>query len=385
MLSLHASTRRYGAVLLFALPLAGTLLVVACSASEEGSAFPGGGGPDSGTGSDTGSSFDGAFDSGATDTGAVDGATAPTTALLVQASPSLPDVRLCWATNGNGLSGGSPSCPSPATASCPAATTPAFLLRRRRLDETDATSLVGQRRHPVTPSTRRTSPASRQGSMMPSTCDCAHLRPGLQQMPPCLRYNFDLLARRDRHWRRRRGRQGQRRRAERLPPDRARPERILRPLRPHLERGAPATSTPTCSSRLDVGGDVDGALGAVQAAQLSPAMGTLEGERRRRPRVLWCTGADAAVALATLNRRGRPLRGDGLLFDAGLAGYGQLGLRGGRDRQRTAAPGTCGCRSPTRKHAGRSDRRSDAVLRAAAHVPSSPSSVTQRALMPSRR
>ena len=114
---------RVGAIavaLVLAEALSGACSAVGSNAGVEGFGDAGAG-KDSGSGggdATTDASGDAGFDTGS----AIDGATAPTTALFVQASPSLPDVRLCWATGGVTAAGASPS---PATATCPGATTPA--------------------------------------------------------------------------------------------------------------------------------------------------------------------------------------------------------------------------------------------------------------------
>src|SRR5450755_1339213 len=74
-----------------------TTLMVACGSSSEssGSIY----GYSDGGRADTGSSLPDAFaGDGGGDAGMETGTALPTTALFVQASPSLPDVRLCWET-----------------------------------------------------------------------------------------------------------------------------------------------------------------------------------------------------------------------------------------------------------------------------------------------
>jgi hypothetical protein len=89
------------ATLSFVLVLAsGAVGLLACSAGEGNAAFPGGpsdaGGTD-GTFTDGPAGGDGSTD-GRTDGASFD-AGSPTTAIFVQGSPSLPDVRLCWGTS----------------------------------------------------------------------------------------------------------------------------------------------------------------------------------------------------------------------------------------------------------------------------------------------
>ena len=323
MLSLHASTRRYGAVLLLALAFAGTLLVAACSATEGNTFNPGGGPFDSGTGGDTGSSFDGALDSGTPDTGVVDGATAPTTALLVQASPSLPDVRLCWSTNGSGL----PAVhvlPFPGDGVMPGSNYPGVPLGGVAA-MSDATSLVGSG---VTLYALDAENLARveQGAAMPSTCDALICGQGSNQMLPCLRYNFD-------YWPVATVTSGG------VAVGRDNVVALSGCLPTALD---PNASTALCgptwsASSGNLHADVlrlvstssatsTAPLGSVQAAQLSPAMATLEGDGGAVLVSFGTQGADAAVALAALGGEGDLSAATALVFDAGLAGYGQLGF-----------------------------------------------------------
>jgi hypothetical protein len=96
---LRGLTRRGGRLVVLASVLAAAL-VAACGSLGE-NAFSAGG-PNDGGSYDASTGQDVAVDSFVGDVGASPdaGMTPPTTVLFVQASPSLPDVRLCWASGG---------------------------------------------------------------------------------------------------------------------------------------------------------------------------------------------------------------------------------------------------------------------------------------------
>jgi len=314
MLSSRALARRHGAALLVLLAATAVVLVGACG-SESGAEFTSsGGGFDSGAGSDSASAFDGASDTSA-DTGSVgpDGGPAPTTALFVQASPSLPDVRLCWATSGVVA----PVLPFPGDGAMPGSNYPGVPLGGV-VGMSDATPLVGA--DTLYALDAENLARVEQGASVPSTC--AELVCG--QGPPCLRYNFD-------YW------------------------PVVAPTAPGgvllgrdnvvaLSGCFPTALDPNASIALcgSTWNATDGNLHAdvvqlspaaipgtswsLQAAQLSPALATLEGEGGTALVSFGAQGTDAGTPVAILAGEGSLAAQTTVLFDAGLASYGQLGF-----------------------------------------------------------
>jgi hypothetical protein len=162
-----------------------------------------------------------------------------------------------------------------------------------------------------------------QGQPAPSTCDALVCLPGSNQSEPCLRYNLD-------YWPVATLTTGG------LLPSRDNVVALGGCLPAALD---PSASTALCGSSWN---DMDGNLHAdvlqlfsttstglpwaVQAAQLSPALATLEGEGGTAVVTFGSQGTDAGFAVAILRGEGDLSAETSLLFDAGLAGYGQLGF-----------------------------------------------------------
>jgi hypothetical protein len=159
-----------------------TTLMVACgSASESAGSIYGYG--DAGR-TDTGSSPpDSAAGDAGGDAGMETGTVLPTTALFVQASPSLPDVRLCWETGvavapvvpfpGDGVMPGSnyPGVPLGGVAQMSDARPLASAFQLYAIDAENLARIE-------------------QNQLSPYTCDQLICGQG-SSAPPCLRYNFD--------------------------------------------------------------------------------------------------------------------------------------------------------------------------------------------------
>jgi len=316
MLSSHATARRYGAVLL---PLAATALVGACGALGENAGFSPNTGSDSGTAYDSGAAGDATFDGSRPDSGAADGGTAPTTALFVQGSPSLPDVRLCWSTG----SGVAPVLPFPGDGAMPGSNYPGVPLGGVAA-MSDANLLVGGGATLYALDAENLARLE-QGAPAPSTCDALICGQGSNLTPPCLRYNFD-------YW------PVATITAGGVTAGSANVVALSGCLPGALD---PNASTALCGSTWTTGSgnlhaDVlqllptittgPGAGWFVQAAQLSPALATLEGEGGTALVSFGEQGTDAAAPVATLYGEGDLSSAQEVLFEAGLPGYGQLGF-----------------------------------------------------------
>jgi len=179
-------TRRGGRLVV--LSVAVLALAGAC-ASEAGVNAGSSYGPyDSGTSYDAGGS-DASFGDGGNN-GDTGGMTPPTTALFVQASPSLPDVRLCWSTGGSVAEGGTVemALPFPGSGAMPGSNYPGIPLgggaglsdvgdlatRPATLYAIDAENLA----------------RIEQGGAQ-STCDALICNAGPNPALPCLRPNLD--------------------------------------------------------------------------------------------------------------------------------------------------------------------------------------------------
>src|SRR5580658_3023327 len=98
---LRGMTRRGGRLVVLTASVLAAAVAAACGSLSANAEF--GGSPnDAGSPYDASTGQDVAVDSFVGDVGSSPdaGMTAPTTVLFVQASPSLPDVRLCWAVGG---------------------------------------------------------------------------------------------------------------------------------------------------------------------------------------------------------------------------------------------------------------------------------------------
>jgi hypothetical protein len=313
----RASVSKGRVALLFVLTPGAALLAGACGALSEGnvgtSNVDGGGGFDSGPGSDATTDAPLADSSSAQDGQAA----LPTTALFVQASPSLPDVRLCWGTGtaidgvvpfpGDGAMPGSnyPGVPLGGVVAMPDATP--LALPDLTLYAIDAENLA----------------RLEEGQPAPlPTCDALVCGPGSNLPSPCLRYNFDywpvqtitgagVLAQRD---------------------------NVIA-----LSGCLPASLDPSATPAV-CGADYDATSGnlhadvlqltatkpvglwSVQAAQLSPALAAFEGEGGASLVSFGAENTAAAIAVATLTGEGSLAPPATVVFEAGLPGYGQLGF-----------------------------------------------------------
>ena len=298
--------------------LAATIPIAACSAIGANAL----GGPsvvnDSGTGGgDSGGFSDGTIDGGPQEGGAADGAIAPTTALFVQGSPSLPDVRLCWAASGVVAH----VLPFPGDGAMPGSNYPGIPLGGVA-PMSDATPVAGAG---VTLYALDAENLARieQGQTVPSTCNELVCGQGSNLTPPCLRYNFD-------YW----------------------PVATLttggvmqgRDNVVALSGCLPSALDPSatavlCGSTWSAGSgnlhaDVvqllpstsSGLLGTVQAAQLSPALAALEGDGGTALVSFGADGTDAGVEVAVLRGEGDLSSPTAVTFEAGLPGFGQLGF-----------------------------------------------------------
>jgi hypothetical protein len=240
---------------------------------------------------------------------------APTTALFVQGSPSLPDVRLCWGTGvtvaqivpfpGDGVMPGSnyPGVPLGGVASMSDATT---LLGGFLLYAIDAENLA----------------RIEQNETTPYTCDQLICGQGTNLPSPCLRYNFD-------YW-------------------------PIAASTAGLQAGAtnvvalggclpsaldPAASPTLCGASwsatagnlnaqilaLQSGGAPVGEL-SVQAAQLSPGLAALAGEGGSAVVSFGPQGGTDANSVATLQGEGLVASPSVVSVGTDLSVYGQLGF-----------------------------------------------------------
>jgi hypothetical protein len=287
-------------------------LVAACGSSSEGASISGygdGGPPDS-----SGGRPDGSSEGGAVDGGMDVGTGVPTTALFVQASPSLPDVRLCWGTGttaasivpfpGDGVMPGSnyPGIPLGGVASMSdaSALTSEFLLYA-----IDAENLA----------------RIEQNQPTPHTCDELICPQGSSTLP-CLRYNLD-------YW-----------------PVTTSPVALQSGANNVVALGGclpsaldPAASATLCGASwtatagnleaqilpLASGGGAGSQL-AVQAAQLSPGLAALVGDGGSAVVSFGAQGSADASTVATLQGEGVLATPALVSVGIGLSVYGELGF-----------------------------------------------------------
>jgi hypothetical protein len=282
------------------------MLVEACGAVGESSA------------AGTFAATDGGFpDGGAPPDSAGDApAFAPTTALIVQASPSLPDVRLCWAIGGSV----SPGVPFPGVGSMPGSNYPGIPLGGVGA-MSDATALVGTDVVLYAVDARSVAQIGQQQTQ-PVTCDALICGQGTNPAPPCFGYDTG-------YW----------------------PVQTLAGA--SVQRGKnnvialtgclptaldPDASTALCGASWNaVGGNLHadvlqlvtttstGPI-AVQAAQLSPGLVTLEGEGGTTAVSFGAQGASDASSVATLEEEGDLSAPSSVTIGPGLPVYGQLGF-----------------------------------------------------------
>lgn len=275
-----------------------------------------GGGPDDAGGGDT--SNDSPFPDGAFDAPGDQGADASTvtTALFVQASPSLPDVRLCWAPAGV-VTG---AFPFPSDGAMPGSNYPGVPLGGAA-SMTDATALLGDGVTLYAIDAENLARLEPAGATQ-STCDELICPQGDTQVP-CLRPNLD-------YW------------------------PVAPPTQGGLTSGAPnlVAFSGCLPSALDgnanarlcgpswtaLGGNLhadvlplsgatpQGAAFSVQAAQLSPAVAALAGDGGAA--LVSFGGQDAADAstIAMLASEGALSSPIHLVLGSDLAVYGQLGF-----------------------------------------------------------
>jgi hypothetical protein len=163
-----------------------------------------------------------------------------------------------------------------------------------------------------------------QGQAAPSTCDALICGQGSNLQPPCLRYNFDywpvtaLTA------------------AGGVLPSRDNVVALSGCLPTALD---PNASAALCGSSWN-GNDGNlhadvlqlvptvstGSQWFMQAAQLSPALATLEGDGGSALVSFGAEGSDADLSVAVLRAEGDLSSAQTVLYEAGLPGYGQLGF-----------------------------------------------------------
>jgi len=269
----------------------------------DGRADSGGGLPDAFTGTD------------ASDGGLEVGTSLPTTALFVQASPSLPDVRLCWGTGvtvaqvvpfpGDGVMPGSNYPGVPLGGVAPMGDASA-LVGGFQLYAIDAENLA----------------RIEQSQPAPYTCDQLICGQGTNQSSPCLRYNFD-------YWPVATSSAG-------LQSGTSNVVALSGCLPGALDPGA---STTLCGAswtamsgnlnaqilQLQNGVGPAGEL-AVQAAQLSPGLAALVGDGGSAVVSFGTQGAADASTVATLQGEGVLAAPSVVSLGAGLSAYGQLGF-----------------------------------------------------------
>jgi len=161
--------------------MGGASLVVACgSMSSNAGTY---GYYDGGSGADTGSLYDGTTGAdGASDGGPEVGAGRPTTALFVQGSPSLPDVRLCWGTSTSVAQ----VVPFPGDGVMPGSNYPGVPLGGV-VSMGDASALVGEFQLYAIDAEN----LARIEQNQATTYTCDELVCQGSSAPPCLRNNFD--------------------------------------------------------------------------------------------------------------------------------------------------------------------------------------------------
>ena len=272
---------------------------------------------DGGSGFDSGGGRpDGGFaDTGATDGGMEVGTGLPTTALFVQASPSLPDVRLCWVTGvavaqvvpfpGDGVMPGSnyPGIPLGGVASMGDATP---LVGEFLLYAIDAENLA----------------RIEQNQATPYTCDQLICGEGTNPPSPCLRYNFD-------YWPVATSTAGLTRSATNVVALSGCLPTALDPSASSTVCGASWTATAgnLNAQLLLLQGGVAGEGGlTVQAAQLSPGLAALVGDAGAAVVSFGTQGATDASTVATLQGEGMVATPSAVSVGTDLSVYGQLGF-----------------------------------------------------------
>ena len=265
--------------------------------------------------SDTGSGLPDAFagDSGA-DTSMDSGTARPTTALFVQGSPSLPDVRLCW---GTGVTV-APVVPFPGDGVMPGSNYPGVPLGGA-VAMSDARALVGT--FALYAIDAENLARLEQNQPTPYACDQLICAQG-NTAPPCLRSNFD-------YWPVATSGGG-------LQAGTSNVIALGGCLPAALDPGASPTvcgaswtgTTGNLGAQLlllQSTADAGGAL-AVQAAQLSPGLAALVGDGGPVVVSFGAEGAADASTVATLPSEGLLSAPSVVTVGGSLSSYGQLGF-----------------------------------------------------------
>jgi hypothetical protein len=305
----------YGsAAILLGLTCAGTFVVACGSSSAEAGGFTVYG--DAGRADSAGGAPDGYSGTDASSDGGMEvGTASPTTALFVQASPSLPDVRLCWGTGAQVA----PVVPFPGDGVMPGSNYPGVPLGGV-VSMSDATALTGG----VLLYAIDAENLARLEQNQATTYTCHDLvcGQGTNLPSPCLRYNFD-------YW-------------------------PVATSAVSVQAGAnnvvaltgclpgaldPGASTSVCgaswtalSGNLEAqilqlqGTQATGGQLAVQAAQLSPGLAALVGGSGAAVVSFGAEGASDASPVATLTTEGLVAAPSFVAVGADLSAYGQLGF-----------------------------------------------------------
>jgi hypothetical protein len=249
--------------------------------------------------------------------GGPDAGSAPTTALFVQASPSLPDVRLCWTVD----DGGEPRVvPFPGVGAMPGSNYPGVPLGGVAAMD-DASSLVGVGLTLYAVDAKNLA-QNELGQSTPATCDALICGQATNPSPPCLGYNSG-------YW------------------------PVATVTGPGVQRSRdnvvaltgclptaldPGASTARCGASWNaVAGNLHAdvlqllptaAAGSttVQAAQLSPGLVTLEGDGGATMVSFGTQGAIDASEVATLQREGDLSTPALVAIGPGLPVYGEVGF-----------------------------------------------------------
>jgi hypothetical protein len=281
------------------------------SGSDGGTTFDGSSG-----GGDTGSS-DGSVHDGGTDGAGDTGANRPTTALFVQGSPSLPDVRLCWGTETTNAD----VFPFPGDGVMPASNYPGIPLGgAASMGDASALATGGLTLYAIDAEV-----LARQDPGKPNTCAQLICGPNPNSFP-CLRYNLD-------YWPVAQFGVGLQAGASNVV---ALGGCLPLALDPAATPARCGDSWTALSGNLNaevfqlapvVGGTVPGQL-AVQAAQLSPGLATLAGDASSAVVSFGPQDAGDASVVATLSTEGdiEPTVPTEVAVGTSLAAFGSLGF-----------------------------------------------------------
>ncbi|MGD0528880.1 MAG: hypothetical protein ABSE49_27325 [Polyangiaceae bacterium] len=296
----------------------------ACGSAESNGAFGGSSSGGSGSSSSSGSSGgsdasssggSGSSSGGPVDAGADAGGVAPTTAIFVQASPSLPDVRLCWGTGGSIA----PVVPFPGNGEEPGTNYPGIPLGGVA-SMSDASALTGPLTLYAIDAWNLAKLEANQTT--PYTCDELVCGPPPNTSTSCLRYNLD-------YWPLPGTVAGLQTAASNVV--------VLGGCLPAaLDPNASTTACGATWTALsgNLGAEVlqlqnsvvpEGGL-AVQPAQLSPALTAFLGDGGAAVVSFGAQGAADASVVATLQAEGVIAAPSLVSVGTGLSAYGQLGF-----------------------------------------------------------